>query len=525
MSSYQGLTIKYRPKKFEDLVGQEHIIKTLINEIQNDKLANAYLFTGHHGTGKTTTARLLGRYLNCENRTGSEPCNECDSCKEIQFGNSIDVLEIDGASNRGIDEIRELRERVKYAPTKGKYKIYVIDEAHMLTEPAFNALLKTLEEPPSRVLFVLATTSPHKIPVTISSRCQRFNFRKVSTKEIEIRIKNIAKTESIEIEDSAITLIAQKVDGAMRDAISLLEQLVSYAGGKITAGHIEQLLGMPNETIILKLTDYIIQRNPNGIIEILHNVLNEGLSPEELIEAIVEHLHKLFLIKTKVETTDNPSYKTQVDSLQPTHILRLLEFLFDAQKELKFALSQEIYLEQILIRMAISTQIEIDKLLTIGQSEFANTDTTIQPIINKPIDKRALQTKEIEVEKKSTPLDIPDEEPPIPHDKVTANSLWKALIEKAPISLSSFLSEGFPTKLEGDKLFVSYKNDFHRTQAESKKTNIEKFLSDVAGQPMRISFESIKSEQPSGKRQNAILEDPIVKSAIKILNAEAIGGR
>ncbi|MDD2889035.1 MAG: DNA polymerase III subunit gamma/tau [bacterium] len=521
MSSYQGLTIKYRPKKFEDLVGQGHIIKTLINEIQNDKLANAYLFTGHHGTGKTTTARLLGRYLNCENRTGSEPCNECDSCKEIQFGNSIDVLEIDGASNRGIDEIRELRERVKYAPTKGKYKIYVIDEAHMLTEPAFNALLKTLEEPPSRVLFVLATTSPHKIPVTISSRCQRFNFRKVSTKEIEFRIKNIAQTEYIEIDDMAITLIAQKVDGAMRDAISLLEQLVSYAGGKITAEHIEQLLGMPNETIILKLTDYIIQRNPNGIIEILHNVLNEGLSPEELIEAIIEHLHKLFLIKTKVETKDNSSYKTQIDSLQPTHILRLLEFLFDAQKELKFALSQEIYLEQILIRMAISTQLEIDKLLTIGQSEFSKTDIPIQPIIKKPADKREIQTKEIEVEKES----VSPDEPSTPLDKVTATSLWKALIEKAPISLSSFLSEGLPTRLEADKLFVSYKNDFHRTQAESKKSNIEKILSDVAGQSMRISFESIKSEHPVSKRQNAILEEPIVKSAIKILNAEAIGGR
>ncbi|MDD5528877.1 MAG: DNA polymerase III subunit gamma/tau [bacterium] len=523
MSSYQGLTIKYRPKKFEDVVGQGHIIKTLINEIQNDKLANAYLFTGHHGTGKTTTARLLGRYLNCENRTGTEPCNECDSCKEIQFGNSIDVLEIDGASNRGIDEIRELRERVKYAPTKGKYKIYVIDEAHMLTEPAFNALLKTLEEPPSRVLFVLATTSPHKIPVTISSRCQRFNFRKVSTKEIETRIKNIAKTESIEIDDSAITVIAQKVDGAMRDAISLLEQLVSYSGGKITAEHIQQLLGMPNETIILKLTDYIIQKNPNGIIEILHNVLNEGLSPEELIESLVGHLHKLFLIKTKVETTDNPSYIAQVTSFQPTHILRLLEFLFDAQKELKFALSQEIYLEQILIRMAISTQIEIDKLLTMGQTEFSRIDNPVQSFINNPVDKKN-PIEEIEVENKKA-TDSSDELANFQDKATTANSLWKALIEKVPISLSSFLSEGTPLKLEGNKLFVSYTNDFCRTQAESKKTNIEKILSDVGGEPMRISFESTKSEHPIGKRQNTMLEEPIVKSAIKILNAEAIGGR
>ncbi|MDO8734336.1 MAG: DNA polymerase III subunit gamma/tau, partial [Elusimicrobiota bacterium] len=228
--SYIVLARKYRPQKFDDIVGQEHITRVLKNAIKENRIAHGYIFSGQRGIGKTTTARIFAKALNCKERPKEEPCDKCDSCREIVGGNSIDVMEIDAASNRGIDQIRDLRENIKYAPSSSKYKIYIIDEAHQITNEAFNALLKTLEEPPAHAIFIFATTSTQKIPPTILSRCQRFSFRPLSIKEISGQIEKIAEKENIKIDDKAVAVIARSVGGALRDALSVFDQVISFCG-------------------------------------------------------------------------------------------------------------------------------------------------------------------------------------------------------------------------------------------------------------------------------------------------------
>ena len=232
--SYVVIARRWRPQQFDEIIGQEHVSKTLSNAIANERIAHSYIFTGPRGVGKTTTARILAKALNCEKGPTATPCNDCASCKSITLGNSLDVLEIDGASNRGIDEIRNLRENIRYTPTQGKYKIYIIDEVHMLTKEAFNALLKTLEEPPEHALFIFATTEIHKVPATILSRCQRFDFRRIPLKTIMEHLQNICTQDKIDIEEEALLQIAKKADGSMRDSQSILDQIISYSGQRVT---------------------------------------------------------------------------------------------------------------------------------------------------------------------------------------------------------------------------------------------------------------------------------------------------
>ncbi|MFQ6066515.1 MAG: DNA polymerase III subunit gamma/tau, partial [bacterium] len=252
---YQVLARKWRPQLFEEVVGQEHVVRTLRNAISLGRVAHAYLFTGQRGVGKTSTARILAKALNCKIGPTATPCNRCDSCKEIMRSESLDVLEIDGASNRGIDEIRNLRQKVRFSPVRGKFRVYIIDEIHMLTNPAFNALLKTLEEPPSHVVFIFATTSPHKLPPTIVSRCQRFDFRKIATSDILRRLEQIVRREKIVVTAEALGLIAEGAENSMRDAEKVLDQSISYAEGNVSEKDVARLLGMVEKRYLFKLTE------------------------------------------------------------------------------------------------------------------------------------------------------------------------------------------------------------------------------------------------------------------------------
>jgi len=360
---------KWRPQKFNDVVGQEHITVTLKNAIKNNRIAHAYLFTGPRGVGKTTTARILAKSLNCLNPTDNEPCNECEMCTSIQSNQSLDIIEIDGASNRGIDEIRTLRDSVKYAPTKGKYKVYIIDEVHMLTKESFNAFLKTLEEPPSYTIFIFATTDIHKVPLTIVSRCQRFDFRRIQLDTIKEQLTKIAESEKIKIDDKTLTIIAKKADGALRDAESFFDQVVSFCGTDVDSDTVSKMLNLVDDEVYFKLSDAVLEKNFNAVFEVTKIIYEHGWNFIDFMDGLMEHFRNIMTVilssgASLVETAE--AYKTRYleyrNKFSEGDILRLLNFLNKTQQELRFAQNQKLKIE-----ISLSQLIGLEKTSTISE--------------------------------------------------------------------------------------------------------------------------------------------------------------
>jgi DNA polymerase-3 subunit gamma/tau len=300
--AYVVLARKWRPSTFDQVVGQEHVCRTLKRALELGRWSHAYLFSGPRGVGKTTVARILAKALNCDQGPGPQPCNKCSSCEDIAGSRGFDVLEIDGASHRGIDEIRTLRENVRYAASQGKHKVYIIDEVHMLTTEAFNALLKTLEEPPPNVVFVFATTESHKVPATIASRCQRFEFRKIASSQIRHRLEAIAAAEAFTITEEALGLIARRADGSMRDAEGLLDQAIAFADGPVEPHHLEELLGETGEQSVAALLGHILAHDAQGILALLDNLLQAGTDPGQLTQGFGDYLRDLLLVKVGAQT-------------------------------------------------------------------------------------------------------------------------------------------------------------------------------------------------------------------------------
>jgi DNA polymerase-3 subunit gamma/tau len=352
--AYLSLYRKYRSQSFDEISGQEHVTRTLQNAIRSDRVAHAYLFCGARGTGKTSTARLLAKCLNCEQGPTPEPCNACDNCVRIAAGSSMDVIEIDAASNRGIDEIRTLREKVQYAPSQSRRKVYVLDEVHMLTTEAFNALLKTLEEPPGHVLFVLATTEAHKVPTTILSRCQRFDFRRGSLEQIAARLRFVAEQEGYAIEPPAIVRIARGADGSWRDALSLLEQVLAYGERTITLKDVTEVLGTVDADALHDLVEALRTGDGAALFGTIDALISAGKDPRQLTRDLVEHFRALLRAAAgaaKAADTEDPRLARQAAGFGLSRLVRGLEQLAQVEKDARWSDQSRLALEVALVRL------------------------------------------------------------------------------------------------------------------------------------------------------------------------------
>ena len=370
--SYLVLSRKYRPQRFQEIVGQGHVTKTLQNALSLDRLSHAYILSGPRGVGKTTTARILSKALNCSEGTKSEPCGECDICKEITEGRSLDVLEIDGATYRGIDKIRDdLQDYLRHPPMKNAYKVVIIDEVHMLTKEAFNALLKTLEEPPPNVVFIFATTQPNKVPPTILSRCQRFDFKRIPSSEIIKSLLEIMKKEKIDIDENSLVLIAKKADGGMRDALSLLDQVISFTDGSVDYSSVRSILSVVDEEIFFSITDIAMTGNSIKGLELVDDLMSQGYDPETLISGLLEHLRSLLIVTVTnsadlIETTKDIKelYLAQKDRFAQSELHRILKLTEDALLSIPRSSMTRMIFESLLLKISnMDKSVEIESLL------------------------------------------------------------------------------------------------------------------------------------------------------------------
>ncbi|TFB13616.1 DNA polymerase III subunit gamma/tau [Candidatus Marinimicrobia bacterium MT.SAG.4] len=382
--SYLVLSRKYRPQQFQEIVGQSHVTKTLQNALLLDRLSHAYILSGPRGVGKTTTARILAKALNCLEGTKSEPCGVCGICNEITEGRSLDVLEIDGATYRGIDKIRDdLQDYLRHPPMKTLYKVVIIDEVHMLTKEAFNALLKTLEEPPPNVVFIFATTQPNKVPPTILSRCQRFDFKRILSSEIIKSLSEIMKKEKIDIDEDSLLLIAKKADGGMRDALSLLDQVISFTDGSVNFSSVRSILSVVDEEIFFSITDLAMTGNSLKGLEIVDDLMSQGYDPETLISGLLEHLRSLLIVTVTnsadlIETTKDIKklYLAQKDRFAQSELHRISKLTEDALLSIPRSSMTRMVFESLLLKISnMDKSVEIESLLNGMGYSVEDTDS------------------------------------------------------------------------------------------------------------------------------------------------------
>lgn len=370
--SYLVLARKYRPQTFAEVVGQNHVTQTLQNAIDNGRVAHAHLFAGPRGTGKTTIARILAKAVNCEQRPVVEPCNQCRACKEITAGNDVDVFEIDGASNNGVEQVRELRENVKYMPAKSAFKIYIIDEVHMLSVPAFNALLKTLEEPPAHIMFLFATTEVHKIPITILSRCQRHDLRRIQTSAIVDHLKMLCEKEGFSADNEGLWMMAREADGSVRDALSLLDQVMACSEDHISLTQIQDVLGLIDHTVRGEMTRAILAGDMAAILEAIDDLHGRGFDIKKIYSDLLIHFRNLLVIKlgqANEKLVDLPRFeieqiKEQIKDVPVPYLNQLFDLLFKQEATIKFAVQPKLALEMMFMRLCmVKPALPIDELV------------------------------------------------------------------------------------------------------------------------------------------------------------------
>lgn len=526
MSSYIVTARKWRPQKFIDVVGQEHITTTLKNAIRDGRIAHAFLFTGPRGVGKTTTARILSKALNCINPENCEPCNKCENCTAIKAGQLMDIIEIDGASNRGIDEIRTLRESVKYAPSKGKYKVYIIDEVHMLTKESFNAFLKTLEEPPSQTIFIFATTDVHKVPLTIISRCQRYDFRRIELDTIKSLLGKIAKEEKIEIDDKTLTLISRKADGALRDAESYFDQVVSFCGNKVDSETVSRILNLIDDEVYFILSDAVLNKNFKTVFEAIDIVYKNGWNFTDFMDGLIEHFRNIMTVVITESTQSIESaevfkkrYINYIDKFSEGDILRLLNYLNKTSQELRYSQNQKLKIE-----IALCHLVGLEKTSTISELiESFNNGKVEQTVLKQKPEKKNFkiipedksQTTNYTSNKNPVHEPVQNYSPPEPDaDFDLIIKKWKnfaeMVSEEKQFTLGHFFTSSIPLNLSGNKLSIQFNN---AEEIKSFNLNLD-YLTNKSQEffGKRLQFTAIEGNIISAAKQVSAIETPVKKS-------------
>ena len=545
--SYLVFARKYRPQTFEQVVGQEHVTRTLAHAIGSGRVAHALLFAGPRGTGKTTVARILAKALNCDQGPTAKPCNQCRSCKEITGGHAADVFEIDGASNNSVDQIRELRENLKYMPSHSRFKIYIIDEVHMLSTAAFNALLKTLEEPPAHVLFMFATTEAHKIPVTILSRCQRHDLRRIDTDIIVNQMKQICDQEKVVIDASGLSLIAQEAGGSMRDALSLLDHVIACADQQITAGLVANLLGAAERQHLFELSAAVLARDVSRVLEKIDAVWRLGLEIKRFFADVVIHFHHLVLIKIGErarQLVDLPvqeirQMEAQVRDIPEHALLQVLDLLFQSEPAIKLSTQPKIALEMIFLKMlqtppalSIDTLIAGIDQLRANLPEGARQRLDVAPAGTDAVP--AAEPKQISVAQPLTDqAEIASPQPPSGAQS-TFESCWDQVlqqIEQEKPSLASFLKKCSILGISEGKIGLEVGgNDFAFKSIQKHIDYIEKKCSRQAGQALRIRLTANCQEaaakqqelQNAGRLKQNALRNPMVMETLELFNGKVV---
>ena len=561
--SYQALYRVFRPQLFEDVVGQEHVTKTLQNALLQKKFSHAYLFSGPRGPGKTSAAKLFAKAVNCERAPVSEPCNECSACKGITSGAVSDVIEIDAASNNGVDEIRDIRDKVKFAPSSVTYKVYIIDEVHMLSIGAFNALLKTLEEPPEHCIFILATTEPHKIPLTIISRCQRFDFKRITSQVIVGRMKKIVETEQFKVQDGALEIIASAADGGMRDALSLLDQAISFSGDELTVDDALLITGAVSQAYIGKLALSLHEKNVSDALETLNELLQQGKDPAKLIEDMIFYFRDMLLYQTAPDL-EGVLEKVKVDEafqnlskqIPAPALYEMIDILNKSHQEMKWTNHPRIFFEVAVVKLCQSAKAEapsagqpeiedlinkvrrleqeIDRLKTSGfQAAAAQNQPKEAPRPQKSVKSgyKAPVGRIHEILKEATRSDL---------EKLKGcwGELLAQLKQQNKVSHAALLNDSEPVAASSTAFVLSFKYEIHcKMVAEDNngvRTNLEQILDgmlgrriDMVGVPEaqwgKIREEFLQEHQPEDADTNTKEEeDPLIAEAKKLFGAELI---
>jgi len=543
--AYTALYREYRPKTFEDVVGQVHITTTLKNAIKTERIAHAYLLCGTRGTGKTSTAKIISKAVNCLNPKEGEPCNECDMCNKINSGTAIDVIELDAASHNGVDNIRDIIEDVQYPPQEAKYKVYIIDEVHMLSVGAVNAFLKTLEEPPNRVIFILATTDPQKLPITILSRCQRFDFKRIKNEDIFLMLRNIIDHMGVYAEDKSLRLVSRISDGAARDALSILDQAISMSNGKVEYENIVQMLGLMTNEGLIKLTDAVIDKDIEKSIREINEIVQLGKDIHLFIKDMTTHMRNLMMIKI----SDNPDdvldmsvenielLKSQAHKIRVEEIMRYIKILQEAEDNSKYSKQGRIYLELAVIKMC---KVEYDTSMEIMLSRLNKIEESIKNGTIKVSENKISEINNIK--KVNAPISKPKAESVVKEDiadmeinedaygesnitlemvKKSFKDIQQLLKGRKNMVLAAALMVSEVNYVKGNIINIIFSKEYsfhkNRLEKDDSKKIIDDIFSEVLKEKVRVTY-SIDEPKDVEKPKEEILFDTFSKDLVEIVD-------